>query len=501
MRFFEIAEPTETQPASPAAPKPVQKVKQPAPVAQTKAAPPEDVSPVYADNKQLKALAQFLEKQLPDGKFSVQNAGGTKQISSIRARGISVAALKQAMAEFGAAAGSPDQKQVTTSSSFPANSFEKDNTLYTVVIGMKGVKAGDEESTGIARKELSPAGLGIHGGVFNKNELISATKKAVEAKIRKRDPMLADALNSLIDNAASGGTAPIPAEQMAHIKPFLGTVSQDFGEILAPILVMKEGDKAELPTGNNPLVDVKLPGMNMSVKALTGSGTSFRAISDLMDKYETSIKDDPEAKERYNILKQFHPSTGGNNKDKIIRAAAAADIPEYKSLIKILGVNGLSSFADLASAVQAKTGSADYATFLKTFFPMMTAGPWGKPVGLPADGMYYLGKTDKLKKEKAAGRPSYQANPTQGGADIITYSLGVGLLNDIRQGDKSEKYKSMMTDIVNKADAVIGHISIAGDGTIKLITKPFSTLQFNFQYHAPSHIPGNNLPGFIAVLD
>jgi hypothetical protein len=57
----------------------------------------------------------------------------------------------------------------------------------------------------------------------------------------------------------------------------------------------------------------------------------------------------------------------------------------------------------------------------------------------------------------------------------------------------------MMTDIVNKADAVLGHITINSDGTLALKTTPFSELRFEFQYHAPSHIPGNNLPGFIAI--
>jgi hypothetical protein len=33
------------------------------------------------------------------------------------------------------------------------------------------------------------------------------------------------------------------------------------------------------------------------------------------------------------------------------------------------------------------------------------------------------------------------------------------------------------------------------------VTKPFSQLNFGFQYHAPSHIPGNNLPGFMVVMD
>lgn len=483
MRFFELDQP------------PANQIKEPHPADQT-----DQGQPIYATNKDISDANNFLEKKFPQGSFKLERAGGVKQIPSIRARGISVAELKSAMADFGATVTTPDLKQSSASSSFPVYSFEKDGIMYTAVIGMKGVKSDDESKVGIARKELTPAGLGIHGGIFTKEELISASKKAIKQKFETRDPLLADTLNDLLDSASQGGTTPLSPEKAKHIAPYLGTLSQDFGEILAPLLVMQPDDRAELPTGNNPLVDVKLPGVNMSVKALTGSGTSFRAISDLMDKYEESLSD-PESKEQYNILKQFHPSTGGTNTDKIIRAASAAKIPEYNKLLSILGIKSLESYNELVSAVDTKTGKSDYATFLKTFYPMMVAGPWGKPVGLPADGMYYLGKTDKIKKEKAAGYPSYRVNPAKGGADIITYSLGVGLLNDIRQGSKSDKYKKMMTDIVNKADAVIGHITINANGTMKLTTKPFSTLQFAFQYHAPSHLPGNNLPGFIALLD
>jgi len=104
-------------------------------------------------------------------------------------------------------------------------------------------------------------------------------------------------------------------------------------------------------------------------------------------------------------------------------------------------------------------------------------------------------------KAKQAGKPSYDINPAKGGANILTYVLGIGLLNYITKGNDAEKYKEMMTDIVNKADAVIGHITVNGDGSLALKTRPFSDLKFNFQYHAPSHLPGNNLPGFVAILD
>jgi len=505
MRFFEINEPNQAPvaaaPVQPTATTPPQ-----VPAAQP-AQPKAPVEPVYADSKALKDLATFLQKQMPDGKFSVQNAKGTKQVSSVRAIGISLGSLKQAMTAFGTTQGSPDVKQSTASSSFPAYSFEKDGNLYTVVIGMKGVKSDDESSVGLARKELTPAGLGIQGGIFDKKELVNATKKAVESKIRKRDPILADALIAMVDNAAAGGTSPISVDLMSHIAPYLGTLSQDFGEILAPILILQPGQKAELPTGNNPLVDVKIPGMNLSVKALTGSGTSFRSISDLMDKYEATITNDKESKKHFDVLKAFHPSAGGKNVDKIINAAAKAGIKEYKEAVRKFGkFNNFDELAKRMSTFNWRDGSAaSYKDFLSTSLDVFTASDSGgtKFVGMPADGKFYLGtgKKPTSSREKAAGYASFRANPFKAAADIITYSLGVGLLNYIKGGKNAEKYKTMMTDIVNKADAVIGHITINRDGTMKLVTKPFSTLQFQFQYHAPSHIPGNNLPGFIALLD
>ena len=122
---------------------------------------------------------------------------------------------------------------------------------------------------------------------------------------------------------------------------------------------------------------------------------------------------------------------------------------------------------------------------------------------MPKDGKFYLGggKKSSASREKAAGYASFRANPSKAAANIITYSLGVGLLNYVTGGKDAEKYKTMMTNIVKEADAVIGHITVNKDGTMSLVTKPFSTLQFQFQYHGPSHIPGNNLPGFIALLN
>jgi hypothetical protein len=452
----------------------------------------------YADNSQLKAVIKSLETDAPNGKYVVQAPKGVKKIPHIRAQKISTAELKGVMTKLGAVAVAPDTTQSVLSGKFPVQSFLLNNIIYSVVIGaVKG--AAGEESIGLNRKELAPTGLGLDGQTYNKVQLVTATKKAVETKIR--DEGLRMALIGLVDIAVGGGKGTLSPELAQEISPLIGVISQDFGEILAPILLMDENDLAELPSGNNPIVDVKVKGMNLSVKALTGSGTSFRTVADLMDKYESSITGVETKQSKFNVLKQFHPSTGGKNVDKIIRAAAVANIPEYVTICGILGVQQLTGYSDLLSNVTTFTKGMDYGTFIKTFYPAMIAGDWGKPVGLPADGAFYMGTTKSKapSKEKAAGKNSYDAKPGVGASDILTYVLGVGLLNYVRKGKDAADYSNMMTDIVKQADAVIGHIVINPDGSMSVNTKSFSDLKFEFQYHAPSHIPGNNLPGFMYV--
>jgi len=495
MRFREINQPND-EPVDQAQPETPDQTAQPA-------EPAQPASPNYASKKDGDEVATFLSSVPGVRKAESSNAKRTKLVPHVRVWGISPAGLKQAMTNFGAVVNTPDSKQTSSSSSFPTYSFEKDGKIYSVVVGMKRGKKGDDETfAGVAGKELTPTGLQMSGQILDKAKLIVATKQAVEKLIKPRDPVLAGALVALVDSAAEGGTTPLPEEYATHIQDIIPVISQDFGEILAPLMVMDKDDKVEFPAGANPLIDVKLPKMNMSVKALTGSGTSFRAISQLMDKYEDSIKDDPASQEKFSILKSFHPGSGGNNKDKIISASAAAGTAEYKAAVEIFG--NFKNWSQLESQMKKfpwEEGSKDqYADFLKNALGVFTASSPSAFVGMPADGKFYLKmKASTERKEKAAGYPSFRVDPFKSATNIVTYSLGVGLLNYIRKGPDSESYSQMMTDIVNKADAVLGHITINSDGTLALKTTPFSELRFEFQYHAPSHIPGNNLPGFIAI--
>jgi len=458
-----------------------------------------DLAQNYADAKQNKSLADALAIELPQGKFTAKRAQGTKPIPHIRVQKLSLDELKEALVKFGAGFGSPDLTQSRMSGKYPVHSIDIDGIKYSFVIASVG-KNKDSSAVGINRKELAPTGLGLDGAIYTRKELITSTKEAIDNIIR--DPKLKDCLMALVDIAANRGSGKLAPEQEQRLEPILGTVSQDFGEILAPIIIMDDNDTAELPAGNNPIIDVKLKSMNLSVKALTGSGTSFRTIKDLMDKYENSIINDPKKLSKYAVLKQFHPNAGGSNKDKIIAASMTAAIPEYKKLCGIFKVKNIPNFETMLSLTKKITMNADYGTFLKTVYPAMTAGNWGVPTGLPADGAYYLGQKDVApKRTYTAGKASFDASPALAAADILTYVVGVGLLNSIRKGKDSKDYSEMMTSIVKQANAVLGHITINPNGSMKVITRPFSDMKFEFQYHAPSHLPGNNLPGFIGILD
>jgi len=473
-----------------------------------KMAPPANTpnAPAFANKAQLDAVSSELLSSITGGRAE-SKPKGAKAIPHIRCWSMTTVDLIKTLKSKGFVQTDKFPQQVNLSGKFQSNifSFEKNNVIYSFVVSTTG-------KASVAAKEFTPVNLGLAGKQMKRAELIKAAKSALEKK--QMDDNVKQAMLMLIDIAAARGAGQLTPELNDAISEVRNIISVDFGEILAPIMIMTDKDVAEFPVGNAPLIDVRVGSQNISVKSLSGSGTSFKSVSELMDQFETSIDpSDEEAKRRFNILRKFHPSNKGSNKDKIIAATAEANTPEYKKLCSVLKVSKIDSFKSLTTATH-KMHNYDYTTFLKKVFPVMTAGNWDKPVGLPADGASYLGlKIDKpvkakkaedpnkVKKVNVAGRVSYDRNRINGGADILTYVMGVGLLNFITRGPEAEAYSSMMTDIVNKANAVIGKIDITLAGGLTVQTKPFADLQFRFQYHAPSHIPGNNLPGFIAILN
>jgi len=381
---------------------------------------------------------------------------------------------------------------------------EIESVIYTLVVASSGKT--EEGGVSVSIKEFTPTALGLAGSKHTKDQLITATQQVVTQKAGKRPELLAILLG-LLDIAANGGKGTLPPDVNQHLSDRArGQLSVDFGEILAPIMFAKGNQLIDFPAeGNFPLVDVVVGGTKYSVKSLTGSGTSFRSISNLMDNFEKTIAGDDSQEKLFSLFKNYHPTAGGKNVDKIIAGANYLGVPEYKKVTEILGAQ-FKDYAELTKLVAKqpfanKPNDKGYTEFLKTFYPAMTAGNWDNPTGLPADGRYFLGlkKTDGVPVEKEAGLPSFRSNPVKAATDILTYVVGIATLNEVQRGPDAGEYAAMMTNMVNQSEAYLGRLDITSQGGLVAAAKPFKDLKFRFQYHAPSNKPGNNLPGFMIV--
>lgn len=490
----------------------------------------------YATRAETQLLAKNLQAAMPEYRFEVEKKKESP-VDYIRIKGAERTAITNYFTTLGLDELPPDPHQMLISGQYranilsyattsevidqiapgkthtiPAEKTEAREVVYTLVVA--GV--GDAGSISVGKKELTPVELGLATRSYTRDELVVAAKEAVAAKLKNR-PELVQICSELLDIAAAGGQGTVTPELNSKLgNKARNQLSVDFGEILAPLMFATGGERIEFPAaGNFPLIDVIVGQNNYSVKSLTGSGTSFASIADLMDSYEgklqkTGSKGSTKVAQLFKLFKGYHPSAGGKNVDKIIRGAAYVKTAEYVKLTQILG-GDFSDYNELESLVANILGpllekhggrsQGTYGEFLKLVYPAMTAGGWEKPAGLPADGAYYMGKKTEPKTEKTAGFPSFRASPVKAATDILTYVLGVGTLNLVTRGSDAAQYEEMMTNIVNQSPAYLGRLDITGGGGIVAVKKPFSDLKFKFQYHAPSHIPGNNLPGFMIVMD
>ena len=457
----------------------------------------------WATREETKKLADNLTKQMPRYRFVPQKKS-TSPAPFVRVFNADRADIVRYFKQFDLDSQPLKPEQAGISGKYRSNilSYPVNGVIYTLVVASSGSSGGDEGGVSVSIKEFTPTALGLAGKKYDKAGLLKAARAAVKKKTDSR-PDLQNILLALLDIAETR-SGSLPPELNSKLSDRArDQLSVDFGEILAPILIAQDEEDIDFPAeGNFPLVDVVVGGRNYSVKSLTGSGTSFKSISDLMDQYERTIEKDDSQKKLYSLFKGFHPSSGGKNVDKLIKAAALIDIPEYKTAVRLLG-DGFDSYdglQQLLSKVVTGNSAQAYGDFLNFVYPIMTAGGWDKPAGLPADGKYYMRGEGKPPVEKEAGFPSFRANPLKAATDILTYSLGVGTLNTVTRGRDSEKYSQMMTRIVNQSSAYLGKLDITPTGSLVSETKPFSQLKFKFQYHAPSHKPGNNLPGFLIVF-
>jgi hypothetical protein len=399
------------------------------------------------------------------------------------------------------------EKQAASSGQFNILSFSKNNLLYTFVMrGVKNKIGGGEDEIVLNRKDLTPVNLDLAGDYNNKQELIDATKNAITQKIKQ--PILMNCLLELVDMAAAGGKGTLSPDVLEKMKPYLVTIGQDFGEILTPIVLAADDDQINFPAGNEQLIDVTVGKTRYSVKAAGGSGTSMNSLGDLLDQYEKSMTNDGKKAMFNNTIKIWKSTRKeGSVTDRICLAANLNKTPEYLSYANALG-GEFNSFTELKNLLEPIVADLDYTGFLKLVKPSMEVGNWTKKkdgpvtaVGMPDDGLYYLGQKEKKPTPGVAGKNSYDHDRVNGAANIITYSLGKGIEFMVTRGPNAQQYSDIMTDMVKKLNCWLGHVTISPAGSLIVSTKPFSQLKFKFDYHAPSHIAGNNRPGFIIVRD
>lgn len=497
MRFTEISEAKPVQATQPQVAG-AQKTTQPPQPAQS--APTSQ----FASRIQTSQLAANLSQDMPDVRFEVQNKAG---LPYIRIFGSDKQAITNYLKQYGYDNLPLEQKQFGLSSKYRSNilSYNSDGVIYSMVVAGSGKKDDDGKGVSVSIKEFTPTTLGLAGKIYNRTSLIKDTQAAVISKTKTR-PELQQILLELIQVATGAQPALSPEANENLSQRARDQLSVDFGEILAPIKLAKGSDNIEFPKeGNFPLIDVIVGNNKYSVKSLTGSGTSFRSIQDLMDNFENTIGNDDAQAKLFSLFKSYHPKAGGKNVDKIIAGSNHISVPEYTKISEILG-GDFTDYASLQSLLSKQRfakmpNEQGYSEFLKMFYPAMTAGNWGKPVGLPADGNYYMDTSKGKEKptEKEAGYPSFRNNPVKAATDILTYVMGVGTLNAVERGPDAHEYGKMMTNIVNQSPAWLGRLDITDSGQVVASAKPFTELKFKFQYHAPSHKPGNNLPGFMII--
>lgn len=495
--------------------------------------PPEPAIPVYADKKSYDQLVAVLLPEIkkihPNGQAVYSKK--SNRIPHLRTNDIRPEELTRILTSLGYEEGTADNKQLATSREYQKYVFVKDNISYTIVV--RGASSTKGQTSGLMykRKDLTPTVLGITGKTYNsKQDLVNEVSAKIEEKYRSQDSVLADTLLELLEIANSGGQGKLSPQNLDHIKTHLDAISQDYAEVLTPIMVVDEGEVIEFPGGSEKLIDVTVGGKRYAVKAAGGSATSMNSLGSLLDEYDNTLdsEKDKAKKEMFHNGIKIWASTKkeGSVLDRLCLASYKNKTPEYVAMSNILGsdfagykkehIDNETTIPSLVSILQTKIANLSYEEFLKLIFPATKAGNWPgkvknhpevknsegdaiKPLGLPDDAWYYLGLEEKQPRPQTAGKNSYDPDPVDGGGNIICYILGQGLRSKIKFGTSASQYKSIMTDMLRTMNCYLVYLDITKDGGLSLRNYEFSNLEFEFDYWAPSNIAGNNRPGFMYI--
>ena len=358
-----------------------------------------------------------------------------------------------------------------------------------------------KKGSSVGIKVFTPTNLGLANKTMSRAELYQTLKSTIPGKVN--DEITEELLLQLVDVAVKKRKAVDPDIIEQFNADDLRQLGVDFGEILGPL--MSGEDAIKFPAGNSMLADVEIDGKPISVKSASGSGTSFKAILPYLDKLKNNkaVRLNKEEKKVNNFFRAF-VDTKGNNMDKIVAGSTVANTPEHQAMATLVG-NKNFAVADLENYA-SRFGKREYGKFLNAIYPVAIAGGYkiadkDRPNGLPQDAAYYMHKSDKKPKAKQAGKPSWDAQGSAvAGRNIMVYILGASFLKDAKRLEKKEKFSNFLGKVMQGANAEIMWVGINPNGTLSLQRKPIKDVQADFQYHAPSHIPGNNLPGFSLKL-
>jgi hypothetical protein len=358
-----------------------------------------------------------------------------------------------------------------------------------------------KKGSSVGIKVFTPTNLDLAGKTMSRQELYKSLKNTIPSKVT--DNNVQELLLQLLDVAIKKKTAVEPDIIEQFTTADLRQLGIDFGEILGPL--MSGQDNIKFPAGNSMLADVEIDGKLISIKSASGSGTSFKAILPYLDKLKNNkaIKLNKEEKEVNKFFRAF-VDTKGNNMDKIVAGSNLANTPEHQAMAKLIGKDNF-NLSDI-EAFAGKFGKRQYGKFLETIYPVSIAGGYkindkARPNGLPQDAAYYMHKSDKKPSAKQAGKPFWMAKgPAVAGRNIMVYILAASFLKDAKRVEKKDKFSNFLKKVMQGTNAELMWVTINANGTLSLQRKAINNVNADFQYHAPSHIPGNNLPGISLKL-
>lgn len=339
-------------------------------------------------------------------------------------------------------------------------------------------------------KSLTPAKLNLKSNYKGLESLYKDI--SLQLKQKFNGPIL-EILMHILNNAMNkDNQKPLP-ENLAKIlsngsvfKP----INQDFGETIAPFLAGSKNDAVDFPVGNEPIIDLKLPGMDLAVKSLTGSGNAFTKIKDLFDQFEATIDPkDTKTRARFGVYKIFSEKNAGQKvEDQIVYGSNYAQNPEMVELTRRTGKMKISNKEELKNALKKVIMKGNrfvsYDSFIK--FLTQVGGVSGKVFGLPKAG-------------SSTGPEMYKLDPLEYATLTFIYMLGKGLENMVVNGADKESYAEILNKIMRQVNASAGYVDIDKNGIASIDIKPFKDLKFRFDYHAYTSKPGNNRPGFAIV--